>query len=518
MTTKNTTIYIPLKSESLIDFLASGFYGISNNVSSLELEIYNPYKIACTDNIDLISSDCCLSINTNEGFNFSDNDVLLTGPLPLSKIKSIVFFDQGAKDNFLASFAMFDGISLDYYNFEIIEKKTDSSKDSVVIETIESIDDSYMFLQNLLPLFVGIKDSLSCFKKINTAPINETFSKEGNSVASIIHRAASLYLNTSANEINAQTKYFLDLFLVALMEIKNRSNKVAPGNLISAMEEKNTDEKHSEKIAVILKKLKDIILGMSKFPDMSDSDANLTLQRAICLAITTAKYSAFDKLRPKLNIGNAVESIAKLLFLTSQKAGSIPNDIWKTSKDIYFNFLNAINSLVATQTLKIDSEEGPVQDNFETEIKLNFNGFKVAQLYTPPNSELQSVIFDLKTLGYSPKSYDSERAFIDVITDGNKNLKIFINVIADPENSKTIHNLKISCVIDNSSSLLNKKKERDTLISIIYQNMISFGLASSGNIEIARFQLTSTMDRDELKQHIGLLSSAYDQISLNLIR
>ena len=70
-------------------------------------------------------------------------------------------------------------------------------------------------------------------------------------------------------------------------------------------------------------------------------------------------------------------------------------------------------------------------------------------------------------------------------------------------------NIIISTHVRGLTKVLDKKKTRLEFLQLMHQHMVSVGFAGKEVIEISRYQLADTMDRNELLHHIELIRSAY---------
>ena len=124
---KLNTYFVPLDKTMLPEYLSSGFIGLTSSIEpDSDIQSLSFPKVSVLESIDEIAHDLCLEITSiktaikakKKTFKY----LMLDGPIKISNIKKIIFFDQQSKDNFIASFSMLPDLPVDLFEFEVQEK------------------------------------------------------------------------------------------------------------------------------------------------------------------------------------------------------------------------------------------------------------------------------------------------------------------------------------------------------------------------------------------------------------
>lgn len=522
MSNQHITFFIPVEINALPEYLSSGFIGL---LSSRDENITDKQSLIFPSTLGLkslnsVNTPVCLEVSISSEQCLADSNLIqIKSPIPISRISKIVFFDEEIKSNFLASFSPFKEIPIDFFNYEVVcrsvenecyidindirvRKHRSNFQPHVLHSLVVAIVNSSSWINQKVDFHLEVKIPKSKIKKneIIKSQINN-FLKSGK-VLPLLHEHSFSFLN---------------LYLEACDSLANNYAKPDPNNILTAMQSLSDDflEGDEEKIYIskLIEKMQLILIGMDALPDLDDNREDLILQRGIVLAIILNGYNSLNSYRQNQKTGTIVESIARLLYISSNKISFLPEKIWKISKESFFLYLNIVDDILTNKALTIKVEKTYNMNDFDATQTISINNCKLLDSIIRPSHEMEHAINRLRSLRYVPKRYSKRKIFIEKGLLNQPLQKLYIEPISLDFTLPRMHfkdNFKISCILTDFANLLKKQKTRSEFIRMADKYMLSFSISleSHNDIEISRYQLSSTMDKDELEQHIELISIA----------
>jgi len=518
----NINFFIPVEINALPEYLSSGFIGL---LSSKDESVKDRQSLIFPNNLGLkniesIQTNLCIEVSFPEERCTLDNSVVKTStPIPISKIKKIIFFDEEERANFLASFKPFKEIPIEFFDYEYLIKTADP-KTGVDLNKVKVKKQKINFAPNVLQsLIVAIVNSSHWLNHKVSLNYEISFPKAKLKRGEILKRQIAHLLKESKSNtsINEHSSTFLDLYLGATDLLISKNERPMPSNIVTSMLSlvgKYPDQE--DYIRKLLDKMQSIMMGMESLPDLDDDMEGLTLQRGIVLAILLNGYDSFKSYRQNQKTGTIVESIARLLYISSNKLGHIPDKLWKQTKESFFSLLDSADDVIFNSRFAIKSSKEFEDDSFDAKEIITVNNIKLLEASIEPSPEVEHAINRLRSLKYAPRrASESKISIIKTMLDEQPQ-EIFVQPIdlkflPQPQFKD---NFKISLILKDFSKVLNSAKPREAFMLLAERYMITFSYSSSSkkDIEISRYQLSSTMDKDELEQHIELISIAAKQI------
>ncbi|MDC0648844.1 hypothetical protein OAP75_03030 [Candidatus Pseudothioglobus singularis] len=522
---KINTYFVPLKISMLPEYLGSGFVGLTSSLEpDDDIQSLGFPKISVLDSIDQITHDVCLEITSVQiaiqAKKKTYKYLMLDGPIAISNIQKIIFFDQEEKDNFIASFSMLSDIPIDFFQFEV-QKKSNQSKSSKAKPTKTKLNLSTLYLNQFTTLNIAI---VELFKRLN---IDFSYTAKTNNTSPfeichdlIITVLGKIHLSKDIEDYEFQ---LLDLYICSLKKLgiseKNEliNKRITSDELLMEMVNTATIQEpiklngHLEKINPIihriLEKTQNILIGIELPSELSDKER--VLQRALFIATITDTHDALEQQVKSLSVGKNVAALAEFLILFRQKINSIAPDLWKKNKEELNKYLSLSENIASTDNYSISSFIKQNTNDFGSQSKLRINHSEIASKEIKPDPELMIVVERLKSFKFNPKPGPNESIQINVQKNG---FKVPITLSMMPCSvTKEKRNLIMNALIPNCSNLFDKKSSRTDLLEIIHYHMVSIGVVEK-SLEISRSQLADTLDRDELQHHIELIAAAYTEI------
>ena len=522
---KLNTYFVPIKISMLPEYLGSGFIGLTSSIEpDSDIQSFGFPKVSVLESIDEITHDLCIEITSAqtaiEAKKKTFNYLMLDGPIAISNIKRIIFFDQEEKDNFIASFSMLADMPIDFFRFEV-QKKSNQSKTSRVKPSKTKSNLSTLYLNQFTSLNIAI---VELYKKLDIDFSYSTKTKN-TSPFEICRELIITILNRIhlAKDIEEYEFQLLDLYIFSLKKLGISKNNKLINKRISSdelmMEMTNTastqepiklndhEENINPIVPRILEKTQNILIGIELPSELSDKER--VLQRALFLACITDKHDALEHQINSLNVGKTVAAIAEFLILFRHKTNSISPDLWKKNKKELDNYLLLSEKIANSEYYSISSFIKQNTNDFGSQSNLLINQSEIALKEIEPDPELMIVLGRLKSFKFNPKPGSNGSILINVQKNGIKAPVTLSNMPCSVTNEK--RNIIINALIPNVSNLIDKKSTRIMILEITHRHMVSIGIIDQ-NLEISRSQLADTLDRDELKHHIELISAAYSEL------
>jgi hypothetical protein len=311
--------------------------------------------------------------------------------------------------------------------------------------------------------------------------------------------------------------YLLDLYLGAV-SIQHS----APGNSAVSSEEimhwiedqifpPDGGDDSTAFVRKFLDKTKLVMIGMSK-TELLDDQPDLILQRAIFLAITRKNINSIDNIDRNLKLGCVVNALSKLLIIFRSKISDLPKELWRKNREQFDNYLFSSEQIVQQNKYLINSEFKRSRSKFSSKTLISINDINICSREIEIGGELLEVVHRLKSLGYKPSPGEDSSILIKISEENGPIIPIKLEVKECPVTNLK-RNIVISTHVAGLSKLLDMKKTRLEFLQLMHDHMVSVGIAGKEVIEISRYQLADTMDRDELLHHIDLIRSAYNKLT-----
>jgi len=326
----NLNFYIPVELNALPEYLSSGFIGL---LSSRDDSVKDKQKLVFPKNLGVqnireVHTPVCIEVLVSEEKCIVNGSIVETKtPIPISNITKVIFFDEEEKSNFIASFTPFKEIPVDFFTYEFVTRIIDLQS-IVNINKIKVRKKKINFEPNVLQsLIVAIVNSSHWINHKVSLNCEISFPKSKLKRQEVIKFQINRFLK-ECNFINTLDKHsstLLDLYLDASDFLISKNEKPQPNSIVTTMQSMvNNYPDDANYITKLLEKLQSIMMGMDSLPLLDDDKQSLILQRGVVLAIMLNGYSSFKSYRQNQKTGIIVESIARLLYISSNKLSHIP--------------------------------------------------------------------------------------------------------------------------------------------------------------------------------------------------
>lgn len=522
--------FVPISLEALPEYLGSSFIGLLASKEpkpDLQTESFPDVKVV--NSLNDVQSNVALEIEVDAKANATEREAgfeILQGPVSMGRVCRIIFGSESEKDNCLASYKHLPDLPLNLFDIEVaelggvacqteIEKPEESG--SVQDDGPRGVVGGPRFgdPRSLVAFTVALKES-AVFGETHLGDLGDSFSIDSIDPDVLAREFINHLLPRLGyvDKISKASFVLLDYYLRAVEDF-GRSNKIEPASLLNSMkrmaeqDSENTGSApglNAKSVTKFVDKSQKIMIGLEQRPVLDD-DPFLVLKRAIYLACNTPDLESFDISRKNLKVGVAVEGIARFLIVCRARITDIPTRSFHQDREVYNNILQAAESMFKTRKFQLTVSSKQAAEGFEQNQRLFVNGIPISSSVIQPSRQIQVVIANLKVLGFHPRPGDRGEIMVDYKLSGGL-VAISLKMKVSPVGSHQ-YNVKITTVLPRGASLLTNKTSRDQLMTQCELFMVSLALVDDTNdLEVCRYQLADTMDRDELEQHMALVAGA----------
>lgn len=524
-------LFIPVNIEALPEYLSSGFIGLTSSrepANDFMSEIF-PKALGYRsqkNNHDVLLKISCDDRDSNLDNHKSDT-VSIDGPISIARIEKILFKDERLKSNFEASFEMFPDIPIDLFALELISN--DENKD--ILEISSPIENAIKIkkpsgkfkneIAHVIPLLVGIAESATWLNKsfdleIDILLRSKTIKNQYLELIKTYLNKLGILKETSEFSFDLLECYFttVDKFLI------EKSGNIESPALINMMLNQLPNPKKSEEsnnyVRRILEKARNILMGFEGKPNLFD-DEHLSLQRSVFLAITAKDTHSFNAHRHSANVGSLVESLAKLILMYKSRTGYLSSSLWRENREMMNSYLFAAEEIIEKKSfnLQVGKAIPEVRRDFSLDQFIRINEITIRLDRIDPPTHLGEVIAKLASLGYENILPISNTKVGIECYEGNYKYNVELEITAT--NTSDHSYVKIGVLTQDGIKLLGNRKHREQIFSLMSRYMVYPEYKSGDkNLVLARSQLVDTMDKDELRDHISLVTQAIHEIKSRL--
>ena len=160
------------------------------------------------------------------------------------------------------------------------------------------------------------------------------------------------------------------------------------------------------------------------------------------------------------------------------------------------------------EKIKLNTQLKISKTKFSSNTVILINDIEVCSRAIESGGELLEAVQRLRSLGFRPSPTADGSISVKLKTEEGPTIPIKLEV-KDCPITRLKRNIIISTHVRGLTKVLDKKKTRLEFLQLMHNHMVSVGFVGKEVIEISRYQLADTMDRDELLHHIELIRSAY---------
>ena len=510
--------FAPVKFSMLSEYLSSGFIGLTaSKEPDSDIQSLGFPNVSIVDHLADVAHEVCLEIKVPQTATKSPKKSYdyLKGPISVARITNIVFFDRSTQQNFMNSFSMLKDLPIGLFNLTTRERLGLHKASILSPPKSKSANDIYLDINELTTLNIGIVEAFCHLCEEFELDLKIRVPKSKISPKDIYTKiVSSLLKEIKLLKDTPQSSFdLLELYLNAvIMQHAFPDNaSVSPEEVLHWMKVQINPPDEESATNVYLKKFIDktdlVMIGMAK-TELMDDQPNLALQRAIFLAITRKSIDSIVNFDRNLKLGTVVGALAKLLIIFRSKISDLPEKLWRKDREQFDNYLLASEQIAQQNKYELNTQLKISNTKFSSNTVILINDIEVCSRAIESGGELLEAVQRLRSLGFRPSPTADGSISVKLKTEEGPTIPIKLEV-KDCPITRLKRNIIISTHVRGLTKVLDKKKTRLEFLQLMHNHMVSVGFVGKEVIEISRYQLADTMDRDELLHHIELIRSAY---------
>lgn len=519
-----TKMYVPVAVEALPEYLSTGYLGLqSSSAYSQDLQTHLFPNIVAAKSPISEEGYCLLecSFSNEDIIGEGDKSTIIGGPAPISVIAKILFYSSEALAEFRSIYEPMNDLHLNYFDLDVLDVAAAQPLDTLVFgHKITKKPQLRLSPPNGAAIAYAIGDALPQLVYGNLAI--QLRAKNRSELLSNLISEVLIATNMSSSK-TGPAMYLLDLYLEALENEPVGTLRSAGliAKLQSGCSERGAigDESDALKaVSAVVSKLHKISMGLEDEFSFQD-DPKLTLQRALCLTCLIDDYSALKAVRRNWTVGPQVEALAKILIASNSGIAQISGNVDSLDKEKLFAALRSGAEISRKSAIKLNLERTAMDLNFNSVVTVRMNDRDVSREPVSAPNDLMRVVTELKSCGYDPKPH--VLGGIEVVHYGrsvSKGASVFINTLEGPT-SKFKQNIDIYSSIPmlGAKSPMSNRKGRKAIFDIAERYLVSVRENHNQDLEVHRYQLIDTMDREEMNFHVELVALAADEITAQIV-
>jgi hypothetical protein len=510
--------FVPVEYSMLSEYLSSGFIGLTaSKEPDSDIQSLGFPNVSIVNDLSDVAHEVCLEIEVPQTATKSSKKSYsyLKGPVSIARINNIIFFDRVTQQNFMNSFSMLNDLPIELFNLTTRERPNLNKASILSLSESKSANNTHLYINELTTLNIGIVEAFCHLSEEFEIDLNIKIPKSQISPEDIYKKIVSSLLKEI--KLFKKTPQFsfdlLELYLNAVSagHTTPDNSSVSSEEVLHSMKEQISPPDEESAANVYLNKFIDktnlIMIGMTK-AELMDDQPNLALQRAIFLAITRKSIKSLDNIDRNLKLGVVVGALAKLLIIFRSKISDLPKELWRKDRKQFDNYLLTSEQIAQQNKYVLNTQLISRNTKFSSNTIISINDIEVCSREVEASAEVLTLVQRLRSLRFKPTPAPDGSISIKLKIEGGPTIPIKLEVKDCPITSLK-RNIVISTHVSGLTNVLDKKKTRLEFLQLMHNHMVSVGLIDKKVIEISRYQLADTLDRDELLHHIELIRSAY---------
>lgn len=429
-------------------------------------------------------------------------------PLDCSQIKRVLVVNKEAKEEHSTTFSMFSDL-YPYIEIEVFDSEIDAVQhdlipsDSIVIKpsTVSSLDPARM-PSSLLAISRSLVDFSDCLPSgALKVDVSNGF---GSGVTGYLRTIVES--DKLASQWSALTEKIVYGFCESVSSISSPI-ELTSGYIIESMRKivQFEDERNARVFDTYLANIRDILDGMQTLNEMVDDRNDLTVRRAVVLAILCATTDDLQVIQNSYRLNREIVRIAVFLIGLRQSNTFFYSSLSEEGKSIVDQYFKATSKAMRTGEVQLGVETISRAHSYDREAIVELEGFRVLSAPIEKSPELKQVLAAVSSGGYSAKANKAGDPVVSRILENGSEIEISLKITPSEANQKLIvetMDLECGAIFRKSRVILN-------LVNLAsdYGCAISFD-SKSRTVKLKRDQVVKTLDEPELTDHIKSIESA----------
>lgn len=516
-----TTYYIPVSEIGLVEFLSSGYIGISNSkVEYADIHTECWPATAVLKGIEAGFSDflCEIEVESRaltlkaKANGKAVKMFQLKRPTSVGDIKRILFSSQEVLEEFVSKYHYMEDLNI--ADFKLVWEpalQQLASQDrfissSSIMETIYlsgKTEDASEEKQRLIAQARMLFSYIASF--YNYFPVNTRISLEALNYTNDDREVYKAIANLLG--CNNPTKS-LELMLGQYWSLCNSGSLDARSDQIEILEQIRekldllVDERGEISKAIgFIDRVTDVFMGMEPHPDLSEDNSEKAFQFGFYISLILKSLQEITELKNRFRFSGQVEAIASYLFLLRSKFSQVPPETFNQLGSLKRDWSAVFIDVYTTDKSSTLITSSPKSNSLDLNCTFFVNDNAVLSYERGISPVEGQVISTVKRFNVEP-TRDSETGFLSILKYiSNQPVKVLLEIVNLAENHH-VNEVHIHYRSKISHNVLGKAKSRLKLLNILSRLGVAIGVDESGFLVFSRLQMVDTMDKDELWHHI----------------
>lgn len=512
--------FIPITEIGLVEFLSSGFIGISTSKVEYE-DIHTRLwpNTVVVKNIEDSPLPICCEVEL-KGRAYSLPSKLGRKKVQLFKIKSALSINEIKRIHFPSEDSLNEFVSKYHYMSDLVVESlplsvNDSLLDSNTLISDDMVDQVALVEDKKIDEVDGnskeklISDGKSIIAftyalhnhlKANSDREIPVLSTSGDVDAALRDIASQLSVKLPPKGLNLLLREYWEL--CGSESIDARSDQMEIVELLQEKLHSNREDSiEAKKTISFLEKISNVFMGMEPHPQLDEKSPEKAFQFGFYVSLMAKTANEFSELRNRFRFSDQVEAIAKYFFALRNRFNQLTDDFFSSFGTNKNSWASAILDcyFASTATIKLSTRKG--NEDLRVTYDLAINEKEIGVTTRDISPEEQLVVSTLRTFSIEPfRDEDSGDIAVKKYVQSKPivvTLKIF--------NSMSNHQLNEVHVQYKTSvkhGVLSKANTRLKILELASEQGVALGVNEEGRLLLTRLQMVDTMDRDELWHHV----------------
>ncbi|KZZ15076.1 hypothetical protein A3750_12410 [Oleiphilus sp. HI0079] len=429
-------------------------------------------------------------------------------PLDCSQIKRVFVASEEAKEEHSTTFSMFSDL-YPYIEIEVLESEVNALQhdlipsDSIVIAppTLSSLDPARM-PAGLLAISRSLVDFSDCLPNGDlTLDLSNGFGL-----------GVMEYLRTivESDKLAAQWSALTEKIVYGYCEsVSSMSSPIelSAGFIIENMRKvvQVEDDRNARVFDTYLAHIRDILDGMQTLNEMVDDRNDLTVRRAVVIAILCATTDDLQVIQNSYRLNREIVRIAVFLIGLRQSNSFFYGSLSKEGKGVVDQYFKATSKAIRSGEVKLGVDTVSRAHSYDREALVELEGLRVLSAPIAKSPGLKQVLAALSSGGYSANANKAGDPVVSRILGNGSQIEISLKITPSEANQKLIvETMDLDC-----GAIFRKSKVILDLVNLAsdYGCAVSFN-PKSKTLRLKRDQVIKTLDEPELTDHIKSIESA----------
>lgn len=518
--------FIPITEIGLVEFLSSGFIGISTSKVEYE-DIHTrlwPNAVVVKTIEDSPLPICCEVELKGRAYSLPSklgNEKVqlfkIKPALSINEIKRIHFPSKEELNEFVSKYHYMSDLNIESLplsvNDSLLDKNTlisDGMRDqSALVENKKVTDvtaNSKVKLISDGKSIIAFTYALHNHLKANSSRKIPVLSTSDDVDAALNDIASQLGVKLPPKGLNLLLREYWEL--CRSESIDARSDQM---EIVELLQEKLHSNREDcievEKTVSFLEKISNVFMGMEPHPNLDEKNPEKAFQFGFYVSLMAKTSNEFAELKNRFRFSGQVEAIAKYFFALRNRFSQLTDEFFKSFGTQKSSWTSAILDcyFASKAIIKLSTRKG--DEDLRVTYDLAINEKKIGVTTRDISPEEQLVVSTLRTFSIEPFR-DEESGDIAVKKYVHSKPIVVTLKILPPMSNHHLNEVHVQYKTTVKHEVLSKSDTRLKILKLASDQGVGLGLNENEFLTLTRLQMIDTMDRDELWNHVEQVSRA----------